>query len=175
MKTRIAAVALALVAVASLLGCGYHLTGRGGSLPSHVKTIGVPAFTNATTRPELGQRVTEKVIQQLAARGKYRVTTSSDGVDAVLTGSVKSWTSRPIAFTSSSSETTRAAVTLRASVRFEDLVAGTVPFQDEDYLFTKEYDVVGDPDQYFDTELAAVDDVADDFARAVVSAITQGF
>ena len=108
-------------------------------------------------------------------RGKYRVTTSSEGVDAVLTGSVKSWTSRPIAFTSSSSETTRAAVTLRASVRFQDLVAGTVPFQDEDYLFTKEYDVVGDPDQYFDTELAAVDDVAEDFARAVVSAILEAF
>jgi outer membrane lipopolysaccharide assembly protein LptE/RlpB len=175
MRNGVVAAALALAAACSLLGCGYHLSGRGGALPAHIKTIGVPAFTNATTRPELGQRITEKVIEQLAARGKYHVTPSSDGVDAVLTGSVKSWTSRPIAFTSNSSETTRAAVTLRASVRFQDLVAGTVPFEDEDYLFTKEYDVVGDPDKYFDTELTAVDGVADDFARAVVSAITQGF
>ena len=45
----------------------------------------------------------------------------------------------------------------------------------DDYTFTAEYDVVGDPDEYFDKELGAVEEVAKDFARAVTSAILQGF
>ena len=175
MIRRAAALAASLLLVLGLGGCGYHLAGRGSTLPAHIKTIGVPQFTNATTRPELGQRITERLINQLTARGKYRVVTTTQGVDAILSGSVVSWTSRPVQLSPETAESTRASVTLRASVRFEDVVSGVVRFEDDDYLFTKDYDVVGDPEQYFDTELAAVDAVAEDFARAVISATLQGF
>ena len=169
------ALSLGLALAVLCAGCGYHLSGKGSNLPAHVKVIGVPAFTNSTSRPELGQRVTEKVTQELVRRGKYRITQESNGADAVLTGVVESWTARPVQLGSERSEATRVSVTLRASVRFEDRSTGRVIYENDQYAFTKEYDVIGDPDRYFDTELGAVDEVATDFARAVVSAMLTGF
>lgn len=176
---RRAAAPLAVLAVLALLplllGCGYHLSGKGSNLPPSIKTIGVPAFTNSTSRPELGQRVTEKITQELVRRGKYRVTQDTAGVDAVLSGVVESWNSRPVQLGTERSEATRVAVTLRASVRFEERATGRLIYSNDSYAFTKEYDVVGDAESYFDTELGAVDEVATDFARAVISAILSGF
>ena len=154
-----------------LLGCGYHLNTKGSNLPSHIKRIGVPAFANQTTRPELGQRCTEQVREQFVARGKYSVTPDVAGVDAVLTATVLSWSSRPVQVSSERSTAQRVAVTLRASVKFEDLVENRVRWESLDYTFTAEYDVIGDPDEYFDRELGAVEEVAEDFARAVTSEI----
>jgi hypothetical protein len=167
--------ALALAALVTQPSCGYHLNTKGSNLPPQIKSIGVPQLANQTTRPELGQRLTEKVRDQFVSRGKYKVTSDSSGVDAVLTGTVLSWSSRPVSLGTDRSEAQRVSVTLRASVKFEDLLEHRVRWQSDDYTFTAEYDVVGDPDQYFDTELNAVDKVAEDFARAVTSAILQGF
>ena len=64
-----AALIAAAVLIATSLGCGYHLTSKGSNLPSHIKTIGVPEFQNATTRPELGGRITENLREALIARG----------------------------------------------------------------------------------------------------------
>jgi outer membrane lipopolysaccharide assembly protein LptE/RlpB len=168
------AAAIALLGTGGLLGCGYHLSGKGSNLPAHIKTIGVPPFENTTTRPELGQRVTEAVIEQLVGRGKYKIVPESTGVDAVLKGSILSFSARPLALTTDA-QASRATVTLQASVRFEDLVENRVLWQQENYSFSADYQVVGDPTQYFDTQLTAVEEVAADFARAVVSAVLQGF
>lgn len=161
--------------VATAPGCGYHLTSKGSNLPPHVKVIAVPEFANNTTRPELGQRVTENVLEELVGRGSYRVSPDVRGADAVLSGTVTSWTSKPVQLTEEGSEAQRVSVTLKASVRFEDRVQRRVTWQQDAYTFTAEYEVIGDPDEYFDTELAAVEEIAEDFARAVVSAILQGF
>ena len=174
MTTKIPRVLLVVLALAAA-SCGYHLSGRGSSLPPHVKTIAVPTFGNSTTRPELGQRVTEKLVQQIVARGKYKVVSDAQGADAVLSGTVNGWTSRPVSTTANQSEAKRVSVTLRAQVKFEDLVDHRVTWEQDDYNFTAEYDVVGDAETYFDTELGAVEKVAEDFSRAVVSAVFQGF
>jgi hypothetical protein len=176
-RLRLGLVAAGAVAVLGALGtsCGYHVVGKGSSLPSHVKTIGVALFDNDTTRPELGQRITENVIEELVGRGKYQVSSETRGVDAVLTGRVLSWTSRAIQLAESDSTAQKVSVTLRASVSFEDRVKRRVTWQADGYTFTSEYEVFGDPDDYFDTELGAVEEVAKDFARAVVSAVLQGF
>lgn len=42
-------------------GCGYSLAGRGSFLPSHIKSIGIPTFTNRTTVFNLETLLTEKV------------------------------------------------------------------------------------------------------------------
>lgn len=169
------AATLALLAGLSSLACGYRLVGKGSSLPAHVKVIGVPPFGNQTTRPELGQRITENVVEALVGRGQYRVVSDDRGVDAVLRGRVTSWDQKSLQLGEGDGATERVSVTLRASVTFEDRVQRRVTWHQDDYSFTAEYDVIGDPDEYFDTELEAVEEVADDFARAVVSAILQGF
>ena len=174
-RALILALPLAAALAAFSLSCGYHLTSKGSNLPAHVKTIGVPPFRNQTTRPELGERITENVIAELVARGKYKVTTDTRGVDAVLSGSVVKWTSKPIALSEERDEPEMVTVTLEASVTFDDRVLKRVTWKEESYRFTSDYDVIGDAEEYFDTELGAIEEVAEDFARAVVSAILQGF
>jgi hypothetical protein len=174
---RLAALIAAAVLIATSLGCGYHLTSKGSNLPSHIKTIGVPEFQNATTRPELGERITENLREALIARGRYTIVPDARGqnVDAVLRGTVLSWTAKPVQLGEDDSDAEFVSVTLEASVVFEDKEIGRITWQQDDYKFTSEYRVVGDPDEYFDTELDAVEEVAEDFARAVISAILQGF
>jgi hypothetical protein len=174
-RTLTLALPLACALAAFGLSCGYNLTSKGSNLPAHVKMIGVPPFRNQTTRPELAERITENVISELVARGKYKVTTDTRGVDAVLSGVVLSWTSKPVALSEETDEPERVTVTLEASVTFDDRVLRRVTWQEDKYRFTSDYDVIGDPDDYFDTELGAIEEVAEDFAQAVVSAILQGF
>ncbi|MEM7248217.1 MAG: LPS assembly lipoprotein LptE [Acidobacteriota bacterium] len=166
---------LAALLLGSSLGCGYSLTSKGSNLPAHVKVIAIPEFANQTSRPELGQRVTEKLREQLVARGKYQVTSDTRNADAILRGSVRGWDAKPVQLSDDRSDAERVTVTLDASVTFEDRVVNRVTWQQDGYKFTGEYDTVGDPTQYFDTELGAVEEVAEDFARAVLSAILQGF
>lgn len=166
---------LSCLVLATLTSCGYRLTGTGGSLPAHIKTIAVPALSNGTTRPELAQRITEAIVEQLVARGKYTIVPDAANADAVLVGSIDSWSTRPVELSADRSSAQRVSVTLRANVRFDDLVTDRLIWKQDGYAFTAEYEIIGDPDAYFDTELGAVDEVAEDFARAVVSAILQGF
>ena len=172
---RLLAAGLALGLCLTALGCGYHIAGKGSNLPGHIETIGVPEFANLTTRPELGQRVTAEIIDQLVSRGKYKVVAETRGVDAILSGTVTSWNTKPVQLSDDTDDPEFVTVTLEASVRFDDRKLRRVTWEEEKYQFTSEYRVIGDPDEYFDTELSAVEEVAEDFARAVVSAVLQGF
>ena len=77
--------ALALWGVA-LSGCGYSLAGRGAFLPSYVRTIGVPNFTNGTVVFNLETTLTQKVRSELIGRGKYQILPQASEVDALLVG-----------------------------------------------------------------------------------------
>ena len=43
------------------VGCGYHLTGTGTGLPSHIRSIAIPIFANNSTEPEIELSLTEAV------------------------------------------------------------------------------------------------------------------
>src|SRR5512140_2189964 len=79
-------------------GCGYSLAGRGSFLPTYIKTIGVPTFTNRTTVFNLETMLTQKVRAEFIGRGKYQILPQSTGVDALLTGEVTSVNIAPASF-----------------------------------------------------------------------------
>ncbi len=70
---RLGAVVALLAAAAAASGCGYALAGRGGSLPEHIRVIGIPQFTNQSTWPDIDKIVTDRVSDEFRGRGKYRV------------------------------------------------------------------------------------------------------
>src|SRR6185295_10630143 len=105
-------------------------------LPAHIQTIAVPQFRNNTARAELGQRITEAIIKELAARGRYKVTGDAKGADAVVSGTVLSWTSSPVRLSQENSNAQRVSVTLKASVSFEDVVQHRVTWKQDAYSFT---------------------------------------
>jgi hypothetical protein len=166
-------------AIAAEPGCGYSLAGRGSFLPAYITSIGVPQFTNLTSIPDVDRRVTEKVRAELIGRGKWTIKPDATGVDAVLSGEIVAITIAPAAF-NAQQQATRYAAVLVAKVEFKDLKANKVLWSNPSMQYREEFDVnttaaAVDPTTFFGQDLNALDRMATEFARSVVSAILEAF
>ncbi|HSC28625.1 MAG TPA: LptE family protein [Vicinamibacterales bacterium] len=159
--------------------CGYALAGRGSFLPAYIQTIGVPLFVNNTVVFDIERRITERVRSELIGRGRYTVQPDRTGVDAVLTGEIVTITFVPTAFTAQQ-QASRYALTLVAKIEFRDLKADKVLWSNPAMQFTEQYDVTTvttgtDVNVFLGQDANAVERLASEFARAVVSAILEAF
>jgi hypothetical protein len=179
MTRRLLGGAAALVAVVLMSGCGYSLAGRGSFLPDYIRTIGVPQFGNTTPYETVEQVITERVRSEFIGRGRYTVLPQSSGVDAVLTGEITSITIAPASFTEQQ-QAARYNVTVIARLEFKDLKTNTVLWNNPSWVFREEYQAAQgtdalDPNAFFGQEVDALERVATEFARSVVSAILEAF
>lgn len=178
MTRRIFVRSLAAAGIAAALpGCGYSLSGRGSFLPAYIKVIGVPMFVNSTTVFDVEKRITERVVAEFIGRGKYRIEPATTGVDGLLTGEISSITLAPAAFTNER-QASRYVLTLTARIEFKDLKADKVLWANPAMQFREEFDVatdVNDPGVFFGQDANALERVATEFARSVVSAILEAF
>jgi hypothetical protein len=168
-----------LVPLAAATGCGYSLAGRGSFLPSYIRKIGVPMFTNQTPVFDVERRVTERVRAELIGRGRYTVEPSTTGVDAILAGEISSITIQPAAFTERQ-QASRYAIILSAKIDFTDLKTNKVIWSNPSMQFRDEFEVststvVTDPNAFFGQDVNALERLAAEFARSVVSAILEAF
>jgi len=163
------------VSVASLLGCGYHVSGRGSRLPANIKTIAVPALENRTTRYRIEQRLTEAVVHELLARASYRVVADPASADAVLHGEITSLESSAVVFDTATGRATTVLVTVRVKVRLEERETKNVLYQNDNLLFREQYEVSTDVASFFEEQNPALDRLARDFASKVVAAILENF
>ncbi len=167
-----------ITAVAVMLpGCGYSLSGRGSFLPAYIKVIGVPMFVNSTPVFDVEKRITERVISEFIGRGKYKVDPSATAADGLLTGEISSITLTPAAFTTDR-QASRYVLTLTARIEFKDVKANKILWSNPAMQFREEFDIttnVGDPSAFFGQDANALDRVATEFARSVVSAILEAF
>jgi hypothetical protein len=173
------AVALVLVAATLQSGCGYTLAGRGSFLPTYIKRIGIPLFTNASAVFDLDRQVTERVRTEFIGRGgtKYAIVPDSTGVDALMTGTITSVSLQPVAFTSGN-QAARYALTLSASVEFKDLHTNKVIWQNPSMQYREEFALdptSADPSTFLGQDVNAKQRMIDEFARALVSAILEAF
>jgi hypothetical protein len=177
-------IALALCALGVLsaefsAGCGYALAGRGSFLPAHIRSIGVPTFTNRTSVFNLESLLTERVRAEFIGRSKYQILPQRTGVDAVLVGDIASVTVTPASF-SSQQLASRYLIMMSVSIQLRDLRDDKVLWENPSLLFREEYDAtagrsVVDPIAFFGQEANALDRVSGEFARAIVSAILEAF
>lgn len=177
MVRRLAIHLLVLVALGATSGCGYSLAGRGAFLPAHIRTIGVPLFTNSTPVVDVERRVTDRVRSELIGRGKYKVETTENGVDAVLSGEISSITIQPSAF-NASRQATQYQLVLTAKIEFRDVKENKVLWNNPAMQFREEFPVTGtvaDPAAFFGQDVNALDRLAMEFARTLVSAILEAF
>jgi hypothetical protein len=171
--------AAARTAMAALLalppaGCGYNLAGRSSTLPQSIRTIGIPPFLNRTSRPELEQRVTEHIISEFTTRGRLRIVAGEDDAQAILQGEILSYTVTPVVI-SELGRATRYEIRITARVALSEIATEKILWEDDHFLFKQQYDVPADPQAFVDQEIVAIDDVATDFARSVVTSILEGF
>jgi hypothetical protein len=173
--------ALVVLALAGfgLSGCGYSLAGRGSFLPAYIKTIGVPLFGNSTSVFDIERRITERVRSELIGRGRYTVTPDRTGVDALLSGDIVSIVGAPAAF-NQQQQATRYALTLVVRVEFRDLKTDKILWSNPGMQFTEQYDVTSvttglDASAFLGQDVNAIERLATEFARALVSAVLEAF
>jgi hypothetical protein len=167
------------LAALALPGCGYSLSGRGSFLPASIKSIGVPLFKNTTNLFEIEQRVTEKVRAELTGRGRWTVTPTADGVDALLSGEIINANLAPAAF-NEQQQATRLVLTIVSRVELRDVKANKVIWANPGMQFAETYDVTTassalDASAFLRQDVNALDRLASEFARAVVSAMLEAF
>jgi hypothetical protein len=178
-RVRVRVLVLFVFAASMVSGCGYTLAGRGAYLPAYIHRIGLPQFANETSIIDVDRRVTEHVRTELVGRGKYTIVPETVGVDAVLSGDIVSVTLTPAAF-NNQNQATRYALTLTARVEFKDLKSNKVIRSNPSMQYREEFDVStalngGDVQAFLGQDINALERVATEFARALVSAILEAF
>jgi hypothetical protein len=170
---------LALMLLLPLAGCGYSLAGRGSSLPTYIKTIGVPLFGNATSVFDVEQTLTQRIRLELIGRGRYEVVPSDTGTDAVLKGDITGISIRPTAF-NDQQQASRYEITVVVKVEFRDLTTNKILYENAAQTFVEEYEVTtgtaaSDAAAFLGQNSNALARIADDFAKTVVSSILEAF
>jgi outer membrane lipopolysaccharide assembly protein LptE/RlpB len=179
-KSRVAqpvpAAAIALLLLAFLLSsCGYHVAGRGNALPSEWKVIAIPALKNRTSSYRIEQRFTQALVREMISRTKYRVVPDEKDADAVLEGEISSLQTTPVLFDSTTTRATLMLVSVTLRVRLIDRASGKEVYQNNKFVFRNEYEITTDIPSFFQEEGPALDRMARDFARTLVSAVLEKF
>jgi hypothetical protein len=175
----IPALLLCGVLAGASVACGYALAGRGSFLPSDIRVIGVPEFGNQTSYVEVQRRFTERVRTEFIGRGNYKVLPQEAGVDAALRGTITGLSIVPANF-NESQQATRYIVVINTKIEFVDLRTNKTLWENPSLVFREEYDLppdtqAGNPSAFFGQGSNALERVANDFARSVVSAILEAF
>ena len=157
------------------LSCGYHTTSHYVRLPDSVHIIAVPAFTNQTRNYRVEQVLTSAVVREFVTRTKFRIISeAADDADATLQGTVTSMQLAPLTYDSQTGRASSALVTVTMRVSLLDR-KGTVLFDQPNYTFREQYQVSRELTSFFEEDSPAVDRLARDFARTLVSNILEAY
>jgi outer membrane lipopolysaccharide assembly protein LptE/RlpB len=161
-----------LLALAGLTGCGYHIAGKADLLPKDIKTIAIPAFSNATARYKLADRLSSSMTREFLSRTRYQIVADPRDADATLTGALVNYTSFPIVVEEGRTTGVQVIVMTQITLTGRD---GKVIFTRPGYEFRERYEVSVDQRSYFDESEVALDRLARDVARSLVSVVLEAF
>jgi hypothetical protein len=181
LRRRIGAVAwpcLLLLLPAFAAGCGYALAGRGSFLPSYIKVVGIPPIENRTAYQRIEQPITEHVRNEFIGRGKYTVVQGPEGADAILRGEIVGFQLQPAGLTEQQGAS-RYLITLVLKVTFTDVRTNDVLWSNDALRISQEYELgtsaTLEGSTFVDQQRSAIDRIAADVARTVVTSITEAF
>ncbi len=173
-KMRLIGFTMLLIITSGFTEC-YRPVGRGDWLPRHIRTVGIPPFQNETQRFKVEQRFTASMIDEVLRRGRtLDVLPSAENADAVINGTIRSFALRPVLL----DDFGRARlfeVTITVSLTVRDQTRNRILFDNQNYIFRGEYEISSDPRDFFNEEGPAVERLARDFSRSVVTTLLEGF
>ncbi len=153
----------------------YKPAGRGDGLPKHIKTLAIPAFQNPSLRFKVEQRFTSAMFDEVVRRSRsLNVVSTAEGADAVMLGTIKSFGFRHVLLNDFGRGRV-VEVTIVVGLTVRDQTKNKIIFDNQNYVFRDEYEISGDPKTFFSEEGPAVDRIARDFAKSVISTIMEGF
>jgi hypothetical protein len=154
------------------VGCGYHVAGKAVAIPQNIDSIAVPIFTNRTPKYRLEQRLTSAVIDEFIARTHYRVTDPASA-KALLSGEVTEFRADPVLFAGGAGSTFLVTVRMRLSLK--DLTTKKLLFENNNFYFREEFQISRDFREFFPEEGPALDRLAKELSRTLVSTILESF
>jgi len=185
--------ALRLAAVLILLAlhsaCGYHVAGNTiptpvtaadakagkSAAPLNIRTIAIPAFTTNQARPKLTRLLAANIAQEFISRTKYEVIADPAQADVVLRGSLANFGVYQTISDPTTGRATGAQIIATLQITLTERATGKVLFSRSPLEFRQRYEISIDPQTYFDESGTAIERVARDAARTVVSAILENF
>ena len=177
MTRRMCLQGIVVAALAASIACGYSLAGRGSFLPPHIKVIGVPTFANLTSVPDVERRVSDRVRSELIGRGRYKVESTGTAVDAIIVGEITSVRFEQAGLNDQRLATASVLV-LTAKVEFRDVASNKVLWSNPSLQLRERFENLGtvtDPNAFFGQDVNALERIAAEFARILVSAILEAF
>jgi hypothetical protein len=144
-------------------------------MPKTVHTIAIPAFANGTLRVKLARLLPEDIAREFHTRTKYNIVGDPNQADAVLKGTLSSMNAYPIIFDPVSGRATGVEVVVTVQISLTERATGRILFTRPALEFRERYEIATDPQTYFDESGTAIERVARDAARTVVSAILENF
>jgi outer membrane lipopolysaccharide assembly protein LptE/RlpB len=166
---------LALGVLTFLPCCGYQVAGRGNRLPPDIKTIAVPIFVNQSSIFRIEQKLAAAITREFIERTKFRITPNLTGADAVLKGTVKDVRSGVITYDLTTGRASAVQIQVAADVKLEDLHSKKVVYANPNFVFREEYQVSQTTSGLFEEDQAALDRLARDVARTLVTEVLENF
>jgi hypothetical protein len=156
-------------------GCGYHVSGRGDTMPQTLRTVAIQSFGNNTLRYKLARLLPADIGRELISRTKYRLIADASEADAVLSGSLVNYSAIPTVVDLTTNAATTVQVIVIVNVTLTERATGKVLFTRQGLEIRQRYEIARQPQQYFDESGTAMERVSKDVARTVVSGILEGF
>jgi hypothetical protein len=128
-----------------------------------------------STTFRIEQQLTSAVTREFLERTRFRVLPNPADADAVLKGTVKDVRTRAVTFDTNTGRATSLQVTVTAAVELEDLHSHKVLFSNSNYVFREEYQVSESPSALFQEDKPALERLARDLARTLVTDIIENF
>ena len=169
-------VLVALLLVAELSACGYHLVGTTSFLPEEIETLHVEKFVNQTKWVDMDQRLMEAVTLEWVRRRRLRLVDTAAQADVVLSGTIQRLMVIPVSY-DSQGRANEYQMSLQAMVQLKDVRAEEAEVLWEDKAFSRRTSYAVDPVavNYFDRQNIAMTELSADFASALVTAVLEGF
>ena len=159
-----------------LAGCGYHLVGTASTLPEGAASLYVERFQNQTRYVDMDQRIDESLSLEWVRRRRLQLVDEKGSADLVLSGVILNLGVAPVSF-DEQGRATEYQMTLTTSVKLFDNRDSEPKLLWEDLAFSRRNSYLVDPNaaDYFDRQVLAMDQLADDYSAALVSAVLEGF
>ena len=166
---------LAVSVILLTTSCGYQTAGHADLVPKTVHTIAIPAFTNQTTRYKLTDQLPEAIAREFISRTRYRIVADQNAADAVLTGSVLTYTSFPTVFDPTTGRASSVEVHVTMRLNLVERATGKTLYTRPNFEMRERYQISIDPAAFFEESDAALARASQQTAQQVVSSILDNF
>lgn len=154
-------------------GCGYHIAGKGGSMPGNVSTISIPFLKNHVQKPDIETIFTTALINEFVKSGIAKVV--DENAEAILNGAVIGYNLTPVSF-NSNDVIQEYRLTIKLEINLVRKSDGKVLWEDKNITDYEDFKVnTADINATKTADLDAVKKMAGDTARLIKERMLERF